>query len=135
MQLIGTTKDLCICSRPEMPGFFASLRMTSSKHFLAESSCRLNRPRNGCNDPLKLRDLHLELHAAQRRKPVVARPAIPGRRAPLGLHPPFDQHPLESGIKGTLLHLQDFVGDLLDPPGDLIAVQLAATASALRISK
>ena len=41
---------------------------------------------------------------------------------PFGLDPPFALEPVEGGIEGALLDLEDFLGDLLDALGDGPAV-------------
>src|SRR5438552_2816760 len=71
-----------------------SLNLSISSLF----SRRLDGLRDRVDDPAELGDLDLKLLSAQRRQPVIARPAIPRRHAPLRFHPAFDQHALQGGV-------------------------------------
>ena len=58
------------------------------------TSCCLNDSRNCTHDALKLGGLHLQLLSARLRKGVIARSAIAGGDAPLGINPAFQEHEL-----------------------------------------
>jgi len=66
---------------------------------------------------------------------VIARAPIPGRGSPLGLHPAFDQHSLESGIQRSLFHLKNIIGDSLDRVSDLVPVHFTGTCERLQNQK
>ena len=73
----------------------------------------------------------LKLLAPRGREPVIARAAVAGGDAPLGLDPALQEHALQRRIQGAFLDLQHVLGTLFDEAGDLVAMQLAMTGQAL----
>src|SRR5579863_125022 len=87
---------------------------------------RLDDPRYRLHHSLKLRYFRFHLLAAQWSQPVVPRPAVFRSDAPVRLHPPFQQHPLQRGIQRPFLNAQHFLGHLLNRFRDLEPVHFLA---------
>src|SRR5439155_5421254 len=95
-------------------------------------SRRLDHPGDGAGHAVELRDLGGQLLTSGRREPVEASAPVSVCLAPLACHPAFDQNPLQSGIEGALLDLEDVLRPCLDVFGDPVAVQRAAPGQGLQ---
>ena len=56
---------------------------------------------------------------------IETRAAVVGRESPLALDPAIQFQALESGVQGAFFDAQQIVGQLLNPLGDGIAMQMA----------
>src|SRR6202034_1052766 len=64
-----------------------------------------------------------QLFSSGLSQPIEARPAVIFRGAPLGCDRAFLLQLQQYGIESALIHRQQIAADLLDAPGDSVAVQ------------
>ena len=77
---------------------------------------------DGRREPVPLSQFLLQLCAPGSRQRIELSLAAALRLAPMGLDPALLLQPVQRWIKGALLNLQHFGGDLLDAFGDCPAV-------------
>ena len=80
---------------------------------------------DGKDDAVKCFALDGHLLAARGGELVVARAAIVFRRAPLGLHPTFEEQALERWVQRAFSDLEHLPRERLDPLSNAVAMQLA----------